>query len=229
MSLLANIFIKLPEWPIKNDIRYFLAFNKLIPNFISNLSPIKGYTLCYNLKPGDVVVDVGAFTGDYTIFAARKVGQTGKVIAFEPDKKSREILARNISHEKLDNVIISPKGLWHENTRLRFESNQGVKSTVFSDNAESYIDVASLDDELKKLGIKKIDVIKMDIEGSEIKAIEGAQQTLKQKPVLIIASYHIVDGKKTADYFEKYLPKLGYEVKSVFPTHLTTFAFPVST
>jgi len=99
--LLSNAFEKMPELAVKNDIRYFLAFNKIVPKFVQDLSPVKGYELYRKLKLGDVVVDAGAYPGDYAVFAARKVGKAGKVICFEPDSKNRRILRKNLEKEGL--------------------------------------------------------------------------------------------------------------------------------
>ncbi|MDO8460312.1 MAG: FkbM family methyltransferase [Nanoarchaeota archaeon] len=225
-ALLAKIFEKIPERPIKNDIRYFLAFNRFMPSLVTSISPVKGYELYYNLKEGDVVVDAGAYPGDYAVFAARKVGPKGKVIAFEPDEKNRKILARNLAKDKLNNIIIVPKGLWSKKTTLKFSDSDGLHTTIFSDIGSQKIDVVKLDDELKKLKIKKVDVIKMDIEGAEVEAIKGCKKTLQENKVKVaIASYHIVDGKRTSYIMEDYLSKLGYNVKSDFPKHLTTYAW----
>ena len=223
--LLARFFEIFPEISLKNNIRYFLAFNRYVPRFISDTIPIKGYELNYKLKPGDVVVDAGAFTGDYTIFAAKKVGKLGRIIAFEPDKNNLKILAKNIKHEKLNNVVIIPKALWSENTNLKLEKLNGLHSSI-SQIGSLNINVARLDDELKKMNIKKVDFIKMDIEGAEIEAIKGAIHTLKRlKPQLAIASYHLVKGKPTAVFLESFFKQIGYNVKSDFPKHLTTYAW----
>jgi FkbM family methyltransferase len=230
-DILTKSFAAMPEWHFKNDIRYFLALNPLVPNFISDMAPVKGYELNYQLKPGDVVVDAGAFTGDYTFFASRKVGPTGRVLAFEPDPKTRAILARNSKKEKYgDNITIVPKGLWNENTTLRFNDLNSLQSKL-EPNAPSgpntvTVDVCRLDDELKKLGVKKVDVLKMDIEGAEIEAIQGCEETLANNRVnVIIAAYHIVNGETTSHYLEKFLRARGYEAKSDFPKHLTTYGW----
>lgn len=224
--LLAGLFEKLPEWPIKNKIRCFAAFNKHIPKFISDVVPLKGYELHYHLKPGDIVVDAGAFTGDYTIFAAKKVGANGKIIAFEPDKKNRERLLSNIKYEKLNNVIVIPKGLWSEDTFLSIEKSRGLHTAMSKEKTGDKIEVARLDNELKKLKIKKVDFIKMDIEGAEKEAMKGCVKTLKENKLnLAIASYHIVDGEPTSIFLEKFLKKAGYKTKSNFQKHLTTYAW----
>jgi FkbM family methyltransferase len=225
-SLLSKAFEKVPEWPIKNDLRYFLAFNPLVPSGVSDLSPVKGYELHYQLKEGDVVVDAGAFTGDYTVFASRRVGPKGKVIAFEPDEKNRRILKRNLQKERTQNVIIVPKGLWNEDTELSFDCSHGLQSSITTGATGPKVSVATLDNELHRLGISKIDVLKMDIEGAEIQAIEGSRETLKANPVhVIIASYHLVAGKRTSFFIENFLQEIGYEAISDFPKHLTTYGW----
>lgn len=222
-GLFAKIFEKIPEWRIKNNLRYFLAFSPLIPSFIKDISPVRGYWLCYKLKQGDIVVDAGAYPGDYAVFAAKKVGESGRVIAFEPDVKNRKILTRNIKREGLKNVIVVPRGLWNKNTTLNFKSSDGLHSTLYSENVTESIEVVKLDDILKKLKIKKINVLKMDIEGAEIEAIKGAVSTLKKNKVqVMIASYHIVKGKRTSYFIENFLRKIGYKAESIFQKHLTT-------
>jgi hypothetical protein len=75
----------------------------------------------------------------------------------------------------------------------------------------------------------RIDFIKMDVEGAEIEALKGSMNTLKEFDVnLAIASYHEVDGKKTSHEVEKLLSEYGYEAKTSFPMHLTTFGFKKS-
>jgi FkbM family methyltransferase len=217
---------------VKNEIRYFLAFNPLVPKAISDLSPVKGYELYYQLKPGDVVVDAGAFTGDYTVYASRKVGPTGRVLAFEPDPKTCRILERNLKRERFQNVTIIPKGLWNENTTLTFQVLNSLQSHVAASPAPGeapdrvQVEVVRLDDELQRLGITKVDLLKMDIEGAEIQAIEGCEKVLAENNVHVaIAAYHIVNGETTSLFLEKFLRARGYETKSDYHKHLTTYAW----
>lgn len=222
---LSKAFEKIPEHHWKNDLRYFIAFNKLIPNAVADMSPVKGYEMYRKLKEGDIVVDAGAYPGDYAVYASRKVGKTGKVICFEPDPKNRRVLMKNLMKEKHGNFVIVPKGLWNKNTKLKMEAMDGLHSSLLGNKGHE-INVVRLDDALKKLGISKVDVIKMDIEGAEIEAIQGAIKTLRNNKVYVaIASYHVVDGKTTDIFLEKFLSKLGYKTKTDFKRHQTTFAW----
>ncbi len=225
-TFLANLFERIPEWSIKNDLRYFLAFNRFIPNSIASLSPIKGYTKYRKLQKGDFVVDAGAYPGDYAVWASRKVGSRGKVICFEPNPKNRMILEKNLKKQGQKNFIIVPKGLWDKNTYIKIKNFDGLHTELSSIEGVEEIQVVKLDDELKRLGIKKLNVFKADIEGAEIQAVKGAKKSFRKfKPFISIASYHIVNGKRTSFFLEDFFKKLGYKVKSDYPSHLTTFAW----
>ncbi len=189
---------------------------------------LKGYIQKYRLKKDDIVVDAGAHIGMFTLYASKKVGNYGRVIAFEPDKENYNKLLKNIHLNNLNNVIALNKGLWSKNTKLNFSDTHDSYSSFIN---VSYpkplikVLVVTLDKELKKLKYKKSDFIKMDIEGAEIEAIKGAKNLLKNNNIsLAIASYHFVNKEKTYIKLEKLLQKLGYSVKTGFPAHLTTFA-----
>jgi FkbM family methyltransferase len=187
-----------------------------------------GYLKNYCIREGDVIVDAGAYTGAFTIYAAKIVGNRGRVLAFEPDSANFKILTDNISINELDNVTAINKGLWNKDDILKFNSKSDADSSLFYDdiNGKNIIDleVAALDSELERLGIKKINFVKMDIEGAEIEAIKGSLKTLKQNYVdLAIASYHIVNGSPTYIFLEKFFSEIGYYSETSFPFHLTTY------
>ena len=191
-------------------------------------APIPGYFKEYQLKIGDVVIDAGAYVGVYAIIAAKLVGEEGKVFAFEPDKKNCEELQQNIKRNQIKNITIIQKGLWSESTKLGL-TTKGKDSTTFmindgtSDGITS-VKVTTIDDFVKENSIGRIDFIKMDIEGAEIEALKGSINTLKEFDVkLAIASYHEVDGKKTSNEVKKILRKCGYDAKTTYPMHLTTY------
>ena len=221
---LVSAFMGIPEFNWKNDLRYFLAFSPLVPSFISDWSPIKGYEKHYQVKEGDVVVDAGAYPGDYTIFAAKRVGNSGRVIAFEPDERNRVVLGRNLAGRKLNNVTVVPKGLWNREADLGFAPGGFGSKVVSSNESDATIPVTTLDGALRQLGIAKINVLKMDIEGAEIQAVEGCRETLSRSDAFVcIASYHLVGGTDTSARMETFLRSIGYQAHSGYPRHLTTY------
>ena len=187
-----------------------------------------GYIKEHTLKIGETVIDCGAGVGDFTFFAAKIVGTTGRVIAFEPDPIIYDKLKTGVELNKLVNVTLVKKGVWSKNTTLKFMSANGKpRSHIFDKDDVGVIEipVVSLDDEFKKMGIDKIDFMKMDVEGAEVEAIKGATQILTNMKVdLAIASYHNLNGEKSCFKLEKILSSMGYRVETKYPKHLTTHA-----
>lgn len=187
----------------------------------------EGYFLEYFPKSGEVAIDGGACNGLITVILSLIVGKSGRVIAFEPDPENFENLKSNVKIYGLKNVAIINKGLFSRGDRMNFYG-KGFLGSFFNVNNQKpcvIAEIARLDDEIERIGIKKVNFVKMDIEGSEIEAVRGAEKTLKNSDAnLSIASYHILNGKPTHAELEKELKRLGYESKTGFEKHLTTYA-----
>jgi len=190
---------------------------------------LRGYLAKYSLKKGDIVVDCGAYIGEFALYAARAVGPAGAVIAFEPDPTIFGKLKANVMLNGLENVVMVNKGAWSADGVLQFVGdNVRGYSFMFADKGHGAIDipVASLDNELGRLGVKKVDFIKIDVEGAELELIKGAEKTLRGNDVkAAIASYHVVDGKKACAEVERMFRSLGYAAATAHPQHLTTYAW----
>lgn len=93
--------------------------------------------------------------------------------------------------EYLENVFCVKSGLREENTKVRFENSASVASKI-SENAEAEIDVVGLEElSLELTELNEVTVIKMNIEGSELNALKGAENLLKKNmPRLAICIYH---------------------------------------
>lgn len=200
--------------------------------FLDLLNTINGYFKNHNLNKGDYVVDGGAYAGVFAIYAAKIVGNEGKVIAFEPDAYCFGKLQENIKVNNVNNIIAVNKGLWNKNEALSFDSREGKDSAIvecLNEETKGRIkkyDFVKLDDELEGLGLDRVDFIKMDIEGAEIEALDGCTDALRKNKInLAIASYHVRAGEKTCVKLEPFLKNLGYEVKTEYPKHLTTYAY----
>ena len=162
------------------------------------IKEIKGYVKKFKIKKRDTVIDAGAYIGEFAAFASKLVGKGGKVICFEPNPDNYKELIKNTNN--LTNVTTINKGLWSEDKVLKLRM-MGMASTFFHVHGWPVKDmpVVSLDNALKELKIKKVNFIKMDIEGAEIHAVMGCEKLLKDNDVkLAIASYNGLMGGKTA-------------------------------
>ncbi len=144
------------------------------------------------LQKGDVFVDVGANIGLMSILAAKSVGDTGKVISFEPNPKTRDVLEQNIAVNTISNIQVSKFAIGNkiEETKIydRWDSNRGSASLIKPDyETDSYtINTITLND-FFKTNKTKIRMIKLDIEGYELEALKGAKEILEtQTPMLIV-------------------------------------------
>lgn len=87
--------------------------------------------------------------------------------------------------------------------------------------------VTTLDAELRRLGIPGADFVKMDIEGSELEALQGCVGSIEAGSAteFAVASYHIVGGQETAASVEAFFRAHGLETFTGYPKHLTTFGY----
>lgn len=137
-----------------------------------------------HLSEEEVFIDGGAFVGD-TIRTFYKMmrGKYRKIVAFEPDTYNFRMLTKLKYHD----VIKNNMGLWDSNGELHFTNGGGCGSNI-SENAVSTVTVKRLDDIAE---CQDATYIKMDIEGSEIMALKGAENIIRKKhPKLAICLYH---------------------------------------
>lgn len=150
-------------------------------------------------KPGDVVLDLGACTGDTALYFAHKVGDKGKIYSFEFIPNNINIFNQNINMNphlanriKLVEQPISDKS----DVKVYYLDNGPGSMLKFSpfNGQTGETTTVSIDDFVIRNGIQQIDFIKMDIEGAEQLALAGAINTIKNfKPKLAISIYHNMD------------------------------------
>lgn len=173
------------------------------------------------LKPGWVVLDVGANIGYYTVLMSRLVGASGRVIGFEPTVKFRQRLAQNLAANGLDNVDIFPYGLSDRN--LRDEICFGESSATLHwvpdhpPRAQEEIELRRLDDLFPTLGLSRLDFIKVDIDGHEPAFLEGAWETIENyRPLVLleVSHAHYLESGVTAWDFYQRLVDRGFHIYS---------------
>jgi FkbM family methyltransferase len=148
------------------------------------------------LRPGMTVLDVGANVGYFTLLAARAVGPEGRVVAFEPVNENHELLCENVRLNGLENVTVERVALADRDATGRMflyrkDVNSGMGSLMgLEANAaveQRAVATCTLDAYLAGARIDRVDVIKMDIQGGEGKALDGMRETLARDagPTLI--------------------------------------------
>jgi len=163
------------------------------------------------IKPGNTVVDIGAHIGTYTLVAARKVGPTGKVYAFEPLPKNFSLLKKNIEVNGYQNVVLINKAVSDKNgTAKLFLSNENNNGDQRIFNTSDYrkaiaVKTTSLDSFFGKSN-ECVNVIKMDIQGAEVNALKGAAELLKVSKSL----------KLFTEFWPKALHESGSSAKEYF-------------
>lgn len=141
--------------------------------------------------PADgVFIDIGANIGTFTLVAARAAFR-GQIHAFEPSGHHFGRLSRNVALNRFDNVTLNQKGLYDQPGEATLflpsragEMNNSGAASLYTSPAEKEAQVSEaivlvrLDDYVRAQNITRIDIIKIDIEGAEIKALNGARETI---------------------------------------------------
>jgi FkbM family methyltransferase len=201
---------------INSDASYIWPY-VVLPQYIPQRSVITGKSEkdFLNLRKREILVNCGAYNGDTIKEFLEIVGSNcEKIYALEPDKKNLEDLHTYVESNQLNELVqIYEVGASEENKTLIF-SGIGTMQSRISDEGETVIAVAKIDDIV--VG-SSVTFINMDIEGAELSALKGAKETIKKyKPTLAISTYH-----KREDCIEipKYLKALVPEYKFHFRLH----------
>ncbi len=219
LSRFLNSNLK-PDWvEIEGEKMYLdevdalcLSINGIHEKLVTNL-------IKKEIHSGDVVLDIGAHIGYYTLQFANLVGSTGKVYAFEPEPKNFELLKKNVQINKHDNVVLIQKIVSDKVGIVEFFISKfdSIGNKLFkSDESGSSIKVGSttLDEYFKDLK-KKIDFIKMDIQGGEGKATLGMKNLLKENKNLKIiqqwAPEPLKQNHTNPEDHLKFLQHIGYK------------------
>ena len=142
------------------------------------------------VKPGQVAVDIGASVGYFSLLLARLVGKEGRVISIEPTSGNFKYLRHNIEKNGYHNVMGYKVAAWDKREMV------GVMPHSFT---KEFVQGVPVDDILESNGIEKIDFIKIDVDGADLKALKGLERTIKRSPTL----------KMTCEYYPKYLAMAG--------------------
>lgn len=181
------------------------------------------------LRPSDVVLDVGANLGEFSVFAAKRVPD-GVLHAFEPAQKLFSLARRNVDVNGFSNAHVHAVGLSDHPGRFPIYKtaargadrsiNNGLNSLFKGDGLDvsEVIEVVRLDDWCDKNLVSRLDLIKMDVEGAELSALQGGEKTLRRlKPKMIIEINDTTCARAgyTTRNLVDYIVGLGYAISNI--------------
>lgn len=179
-----------------------------------------------------IVIDIGAFVGGFTIYSAMKLGQKGKVIAFEPVSKNFQRLKRNIKLNNLENVLLKRKAIWRKSSSSIDINCLGGNSTPFDVDEiwprpnyrkrnklkTETVQTSTLDEIFERYNISENAFVKIDAMGSEVNILRGAENVLKEKnPYFSIAGYYRKNKEKNLKRIITLFRKYDYKFKVKTP------------
>jgi FkbM family methyltransferase len=177
--------VRLPfgsRWVARNDACGRMILRGSFENVESGF--VEGF-----LKPGMVVLDIGAHHGYYTLLASQKVGPLGRVIAFEPSPRERRNLKQHLRMNGCTNVQVEELALGETEGRAELYVVKGRETgcnslrppQVRQSTEATEVGVARLDDYVRQHDLQRVDFMKMDVEGAELSVLKGATEFLERK------------------------------------------------
>ncbi|KKN07275.1 hypothetical protein LCGC14_1068770 [marine sediment metagenome] len=210
---------------IENYKMYANTLDRIIVLYLWKFSILESYEsriIKKIIKKGMIVLDIGANIGYYTVQAATLVGSKGKVFAFEPELENYSLLVKNIKANSYNNIIPVQKAVSDKAGKTNLflcEENKGDHRIFDSDVDRNSIEVETtrLDDFFPDN--EHIDVIKMDIQGSEYLALLGMERIIKRNKRLIIISefspYLLKRCGFSAEQFLNLIINLGFKLQYI--------------
>jgi len=188
---------------------------------VSRVEPQVEDALLALLGPGDTFYDIGANMGWYSLLAARVVGSSGKVVAFEPMVSNAALLQANVATNRLANVTTITAAVTDQDGWATFLYGGSLEGRLSKDDCEaqaerrarrktpqrsSIVPIVALDSLLAATELEPPSVIKIDVEGAEAGVLRGMSETLRSlKPTLIIELHNT--RTEVADLLDSF----GYE------------------
>jgi FkbM family methyltransferase len=174
-------------------------------------------------EEGNIVIDVGAHIGLYTIVASKYVGSSGKVISIEPDPGNFEVLVGNIKLNELTNVKAFNYAAYSQNSKMKLylpekEAGYTIYNTLIPDRAyraAKYLNVnaRTLDETITLSSVKVTDIkwIKIDVEGAELEVLQGAPNILlHSRNIFVLIEIHSI---WLHEQIIKLLSTLGFKIE----------------
>jgi FkbM family methyltransferase len=166
--------------------------------------------------PNTNAIDIGAFIGTHTLTLSDSV-KNGTVYSFEPQPWAYNAIKCSLNENEIKNVVLKNVGISDKKDMIKFCSDSTGGSTICHEKKKKIskwkyvynIDILSID----SMKLKNISIIKIDVEGHELKVLNGAKDTIKRnKPTIIIEVWNKKDKRNE---FKKMMKNMNYKVSHI--------------
>jgi FkbM family methyltransferase len=164
------------------------------------------------IKHGDVVYDIGANVGYYTLLASKRVGPQGRVVAFEPLSRNLGYLRRHIEANRCHNVTIMGAAVSRSTGQMSFEMTPNASMGKLSDEGGETVDTLALDECIETRGLPEPTHLKIDVEGGEEDVLLGASRLLQRVGPVVLLAIH---SRALNDACCRILKGSGYHLRSL--------------
>ncbi|VAW76873.1 hypothetical protein MNBD_GAMMA15-2631 [hydrothermal vent metagenome] len=190
---------------VLHDLYRFGAFEEM------QTAALKKYT-----PAGGVFVDVGANVGYFAALASRWVGDSGQVFAFEPIPDTSRNLVSNLALNDCRNVQVFFDACSDQSgtAAMKIGKQSGWSHISAGGEGDIQVTTITLDEFLEKRNLERMDVLKIDTEGADLKVIFGARRSIERfRPVVLMETDHIGDFGHSLEDVESFFSDLGYKTE----------------
>lgn len=173
----------------------------------------------YRPKPGDVILDAGAGTGEETLTFSRAVGATGRVISIEAHPRTFRCLEKLVQYNRLHNVVAVHRAIAEPGClRTTIEDSVHYLSNRSHHAHGLTVPAVTMDELCRLLRLTRIDFLKMNIEGAERLAIRGMTQMLESVGTLCICCHDFLaeisgdESLRTFGLVKEFLEENGFRI-----------------
>jgi FkbM family methyltransferase len=194
------------------------------------------YDQFFTVEPGDVVIDVGAHVGAFTLKAARATSEKGRVVAIEPEPTNLNLLHQNILNNGFSNITVVDKACTSHRGQAKLYlaplscAASLVNPLLVSSGKHVEVRADTLDNIVSDLALSHVNFIKIDAEGSELEILKGGERTLMYPGLkLSIAAYHtLADGTPEFSPIISFLEQKGFSIcAKKDPLHTHDFIYAI--
>ncbi len=192
--VLKHINLKKPiGLKMKGYTMYGKTIDRLLAIVLWRYNLLEGFesSLYQKLLRKDMkILDIGANLGYYSFIAHNKIGENGKIYAFEPEEDNYGLLVKNIEKNKTHNIVPIKKAVTNKTGSGKLyicEEHRGDHQVFDSGEGRDSIDIETV--RIDDFVDEKIDLIKMDIQGSEFLALDGMEETLGNKDIIVLTEF----------------------------------------